>query len=336
MAWYWNEYIYIGIWILVIFFGLGAAVYTILTSNEEEGFMDASFDVATFLNAYKVKDICDVFAKVYEAEVNAERANGTNQRPEAEARERANKNLATKIPGGPLQCPPTFLISEDLRANRDAFKALPDTTLITIYGTLLYSIVNLQMTYNKIVKTMVEANKAKAEGFQDICTKEEAEEKRKAQCKLPEEVTPEERAKIEAQYKEEITTKKKQLIAALGKWMGDYKSQTRKQREDKGKEYQKAVVERDLIRKQNKDKGEDVSDGDKQKQEQAEEAAMVLEESVSYLAYTEGYMTLSMDDMIKKSKDLIQKIDVLKKKLEAGDTTLPQESFMDYFVSPLH
>jgi len=47
-------------------------------------------------------------------------------------------------------------------------------------------------------------------------------------------------------------------------------------------------------------------------------------------------MALSMDDMIKKSKDLIQKIDVLKKKLEAGDTTLPQESFMDYFVSPLH
>ena len=335
MAWYWNEYIYIGVWILVIFFGLGAAVYSILTKEEEE-FIDASFDVATFLNAYKVKDICEIFAKVYEAEVNAERADGTNQRPVKEARERANKTLAQKIPGGPLQCPPTFPPSEDLRASRDAFKALPDTTLITIYATLLYSSVNLQMTYNKIVKTMMEANKAKAEGFEDICTKEEADEKRKAQCKLPEDVSPEERAKIEAQYKEEITKKKQLLMTALGKWTSAYKSETQKQREGKGKEYQKAVVERDLIRKQNKDKGEDVSDEDKQKQEKAEETAIILEETVSYLAYTESFMTLPTEDMIKKCKDLIQKIDVLKKKLEAGDTTLPQESFMDMFASPLH
>jgi hypothetical protein len=43
-----------------------------------------------------------------------------------------------------------------------------------------------------------------------------------------------------------------------------------------------------------------------------------------------------MDDMIKQCRRLTAKIDVLKKKLEAGDTTLPQESFMDYFASPLH
>jgi hypothetical protein len=336
MAWYWNEFVYIGIWILMIFFGLGAAVYSILTQDNEEDFVDASFDVATFLNAYKVKEICEVFAKVYEAEVNAERADGTNQRPEAEARERANKSLQGKIPGGPLQCPPTFPTTEDLREQRDAFKALPDTTLISIYATLLYSIVNLQMTYNKIVKTMVEANNAKKEGFEDICTKEEAEEKRKTQCKLPEEVSPEERAKIEAQYKQEIITKKQQLIAALGKWMGEYKSQVKSQRESKVKDYQKAVVARELIRKKNKDKGEDISNEDEQAQERAEENALTLEETVSYLAYTESYMNLSIDDAIKKSKDLMQKIDVLKKKLEAGDTTLPQESFMDYFVSPLH
>ena len=335
MAWYWNEFIYIGIWILMIFFGLGAAVYTILM-EDEEGFVDASFDVATFLNGYKVKDICEVFAKVYEAEVNAERANGTNQRPEEEARERANKNLLGKIPGGPLQCPPTLLSSEDLREQRDAFKALPPTLLISIYGTLVYTTVNLQMTYNKIVKTMVEANKAKAEAFQDICTKEEAEEKRKSQCKLPEEVSPEERAKIEAQYKQEITTKKQQLIAALGKWMGEYKSQTKSQRESKAKDYAAAVVARELIRKQNKDKGEDVSNEDQQKQERAEETAILLEETVSYLAYTESFMNFSIEDMVKKSKELIQKIEVLKKKLEQGDTTLPQESFMDMFASPLH
>ncbi len=335
MAWYWNEFVYIGIWILIIFFGLGTAVYSILT-QDDEGFVDASFDVATFLNAYKVKDICEIFAKVYEAEVNAERANGTNQRPEAEARERANRNLQGKIPGGPLQCPPNLLASDDLRVQRDAFKALPDTTLISIYATLLYSLVNLQMTYNKIVKTMVEANNAKKEGFEDICTKEEAEEKRKTQCKLPEEVSPEERAKIEAQYKQEITTKKQQLIAALGKWMGEYKTQTKSQREARVKDYQKAIVARELIRQKNKDKGEDISSEDEKNQEQAEEAATILEETVSYLAYTEAFMNFSMEDMIKKSKELIAKIDVLKKKLEAGDTTLPQESFMDYFVSPLH
>ena len=319
----------------MIFFGLGAAVYSILTQEDEE-FVDASFDIATFLNGYKVKEICEVFAKVYEAEVNAERADGTNQRPEVEARERANKNLQGKIPGGPLQCPPNLLTSDDLREQRDAFKALPDMTLVSIYATLLYSIVNLQMTYNKIVKTMQEANKAKKEGFEDICTKEEAEEKRKTQCKLPEEVSPEERTKIEAQYKQEITMKKQQLIAALGKWMGEYKTQTKSQREARVKDYQKAIVARELIRQKNKDKGKDISSEDEKNQEQAEEAALVLEETVSYLAYTESYMNLSMDDMVIKSKDLLQKIDVLKKKIEAGDTTLPQESFLDYFVSPLH
>ena len=335
MAWYWNEYIYIGLWILMIFFGLGAALYSILTQEEEE-FVDASFDVETFLNAYKVKEICDVFAKVYEAEMNAERADGTTQRSEAEARERANKNLQGKIPGGPLQCPPSMPTSDDLREQRDAFKALPETTLITIYATLLYSVVNLQMTYNKIVKTMVEANKAKTEAFEDICSKEEAEEKRKTQCKLPEDVTPEEKAKIEAQYKQEILVKKQSLIAALGKWMGDYKSGIQKQREAGVKEFQKAILEREKIRKENKDKGEDISDEDERKQEKAEETATILEEAVSYLAFTEGYMSFSIDDMLKKSKELLVMIDVLKKKLEKGDTTLPQESFMDYFVSPLH
>ena len=51
MAWYWNEFVYIGIWILVLFFGLGAAVYAIIM--EEEEFVDAGFDVGSFLNSYK-------------------------------------------------------------------------------------------------------------------------------------------------------------------------------------------------------------------------------------------------------------------------------------------
>jgi hypothetical protein len=50
MAWYWNEIVYIGIWVLVIFFGLGAAVYAILMSDDEEGFQDQSFDVESLLN----------------------------------------------------------------------------------------------------------------------------------------------------------------------------------------------------------------------------------------------------------------------------------------------
>jgi hypothetical protein len=336
MAWYWNEYIYIGLWILVIFFGLGSAVYSIVKQEQEDGFLDASFDVATFLNAYKVNEICEIFAKVYEAEVNAERADGTNQRPVEEARERANKNLAQKIPGGPLQCPTTFPPSEDLRTNRDAFKALPDTTLITIYATLLYSIVNLQMSYNKIVNAMMEANKAKAEGFEDICSKEQADEKRKSQCKLPEDVTPEELAKIEEGYRNDIRSKKQQLIKSFEMWSSSYKSQLKSQREEKAAEYQKARTARDLIRKKNKDAGENVSNEDQQSQEKAEGSVMSLEEAVSYLSYTESYMNVSTDDMIKKCKDLIQKIDVLTKKLDAGDTTLPPESFLNMFQSPLH
>ena len=335
MAWYWNEYVYIGIWILMIFFGLGAAVYAIVT-EENDDFVDVGYDVESFLAAYKVKEICDVFAVVYEAEVNAERADGANQRPEAEAREKANANLKAKIPGGPLQCPPAVTTSDDLREQRDAFKALPDTTLITIYATLLYSTVNLQMTYDKIKKSMEEANKAKKEGFEDICTKEEAEAKRKTQCKLPEEVTPEEKAKIEAQYKQEITAKKQSLVSGLNSWMSTYKSQVQKAKDDNTKDYQKALVAREVIRKKNKEKGKDVSKDDEKAQEQAEETALVLEEIVLRLAYTESYMNLSTDDMIKKCKELMQKITVLKKKLEAGDTTLPADSFLDYFVSPLH
>lgn len=335
MAWYWNEFVYVALWILVIFFGLGLAIYNIVMA-EDEGFEDISFDIASFLNGYKVKEICQVFDKVYQAEVNAERANGTSQRPLAEARERANKNLSQKIPGGPLQCPPILLESDDLRKQRDAFKALPATTLITIYGTLLYTIVNLQMTYNKITDTMIQANKARVETFQDICTKEEADQKRKAQCKLPEEVTPEEKAKIEADYKKEITTKKQELMNALTTWKSETLSQTKSERETKANEYQAAIVTRDRISKQNKDKGDDINQQDTQSQENAEESVLMLRERVSYLAYTESFMMLSTDEMIGKSKELIKKIDVLQKKLEAGDTTLPTESFMDMFASPLH
>jgi hypothetical protein len=336
MAWYWNEFVYIGIWILMIFFGLGAAVYAILTSDDEEGFVDQSFDVQSFLAPYKIKEVCEVFQPVLEAEINAERANGTSQRPDSEARERATKNLQKIIPGGPLQCPLELSTSDDLREQHDQFQKLPDTLLITIYATLLYSLVNLQMTYNKIVKTMVEANKAKAEAFQDICTPEQAEEKRKTQCKLPEELTPEEKQKIEDTYKINIVKKKTSMIQALGKWMKDYLSEVISTRNAKAKELQEAIVAREVIRKKNKDAGEDISDEDQRKQETAEEQATILEEIVARLNYTEAFMKYSIDDMIKQSKSLIGKIDVLKKKLEAGDTTLPQESFMDYFVSPLH
>ena len=336
MAWYWNEFVYIGIWILVIFFGLGAAVYAILMSDDEEGFQDQSFDVGSFLNLYKIKDVCEVFQPVYEAEVNAERADGTTQRSEQEARERAAKNIQGKIPGGPLQCPVQVSTSDDLREQRDAFQKLPDTYLITIYATLLYSLVNLQMTYTKIVKTMVAANQAKAEGFEDICTAEQAEEKRKGQCKLPEEVTPEEKQKIEERYKAEIAKKKMTMIQGLGKWMTDYKNGVIKSKNDNAKELQKALVERELIRKKNKDAGTDISDEDQKKQEAAEERYTVVEEVVQRLTFTETFMNSSMDDMIKQCRRLTAKIDVLKKKLEAGDTALPQESFMDYFASPLH
>jgi hypothetical protein len=321
----------------MIFFGLGAAIYNIVMADNEEGFQDQSFDLESFLNIYKVKEVCEVFAPVYEAEVNAERANGTSQRSDSEARERANANLKGKIVGGPLECPVKVLsASEDLRAQRDAFKALPDTFLVTVYGTLLYSTVNLQMTYNKIVKTMMEANKAKAEGFEDICTPEEAQEKKKTQCKLPEEVTPEEKAKIEETYKTEITSKKATLIQALGKWMNDHKSGIIQSKNENAKELQKALLAREMIRKKNKDKGKDITKDDEKAQEVAEERYIVLEEIVQYLSFTESFMGYSMDQIIAQARKLIKQIDILKKKLEAGDTTLPQESFMDYFVSPLH
>jgi hypothetical protein len=335
MVWYWNEFVYIGIWVLLIFFGLGAAVYAAL-SNKEEDFVDQSTDIKSFLDFYKIDDVCKVFQVVYEAEVNAERADGKSQRPESEARERANKNLSQKIAGGPLSCPPSFPNSEDLKENRDAFMKLPVNYLVSLYATMLYSLVNLQMTYNKIVKTMVEANKARMEAFVDICTPEQAEEKRKQECKLPEDVTPEEKAALEQKYKEEIIKKKQEMASALLSWMQSYLQEVKRNRDAKAQDLQKALVQRELIRKKNKDAGEDVSDEDRKTQEQAEEAYTVLEEIVATLNYTEAFMAYPIDKMIEQSNKLIEKIDVLKKKLEKGDTTLPQESFMNYFHSPLH
>ena len=335
MAWYWNEYVYIGIWILMLFFGLGAAVYAMVTGNEE-GFVDPSFDLPSFLAPYKIKEVCEVFQPVLEAEINAERADGTSQRSDAEARERAMKNLQSKIPGGSLQCPIQFNTSEDLREQRDQFQKLPETFLVTIYATLVYSVVNLQMTYNKIVKTMQEANKAKQEAFEDICTPEQATEKRKTQCKLPEEVTPEEKANLEERYKAEITKKKTTMIQALNAYIANSKSDVSSKKQTAQKEFQAAFFGRQTLRKKVKDKGENASSEDQKALEEVEERVAILEETISQLSYTEIFLSRSMDDMIKESKSLIQKIDVLKKKLEAGDTTLPQESFMDYFVSPLH
>ena len=341
MSWYWNETIYVGLWVFLVVPLFIALLVSFTAAPAKEGFEASQqdpLDLEGFFQKYQVSETCEIFQPVFESVVTAESIQGKTRLSEEEARERAKKTIAAEVPKGPMTCPFEIPKEKDLQKIHTFMKQLDPLFLATSYATLIYSAVNLQISYNKIKSSLQQAAAAR-QGFQDMCTPEEAEKKRQLQtpsCKLPEEVTPEEKAQIETKQKAEILVKMEVLNAAIWKWRDDKGVQIKSQVESQTKVVLGLQLEKAKLEQKVKDEGEDVSDELKNQLQKAAEDLEVNRVMLEYVQTYQMYLGMTISDVVVKCKDLITKISKLKKQLEKGDYTPPTEGYENYFLSPLH
>jgi hypothetical protein len=263
---WWNEYIYIAIWVIII---LSILLGVSLGGNQEDSFINApgtEIDLQAFFQPYRLKDVCTLYGPVYDSIVIS-----FKPLEGQEAREAANKEVKKHIPGGPLNCALTLPSSKEPQDIFNFLSGLSDTFLADIYATLLFTVSTLQSTLDQIQDSLTKVPPTPPPGkvfenYEDVCTPQDAEKKRAAKiptCLLPEDVSP-----------EALITKSKEKLARLQSAFALYKT--------------KSTAPAALLQ-------------------------------------------LSFDDLLQKGKDLSKKVQALKKKLETGDITPPQESFVDYF-----
>jgi hypothetical protein len=341
MSWYWNETIYVGLWVFLVVPLFIAFLVSFTSAPVKEGFEVAKqdpLDLEGFFEKYQVKDICEIFQPVFESVTTAESVQGKTKLSEEEARERAKKTIAAQVPNGPLRCPLELPKEKDVNTIFGFMKEMDPLFLATCYATLLYSAVNLQISYNKIVSSLQQAAAAR-QGFEDMCTPAEAEAKRKLQppsCKLPEEVSPEQKAEMEAKQKEAILAKMEVLNSNLWKWREDKGKQLASQLDAQTKSVQAKQILKTKLEDKIKDKGEDADDDLKNQLQAAAEDLETNKVILEYLQFSQSYLAMKLSDVVVKCKDLITKIAKLKKQLEKGDYSAPSEGYENYFVSPLH
>jgi hypothetical protein len=266
MEWWWNEYIYILIWCIII---LSILLGVSLGTKQEDSFIDASdseIDLQAFFQPYRIKDVCAVYGPVYDSIIISFKPLEGQA-----ARDEANKEVKKHVPGGPLNCALTLPSSKEPQDIFNFLSGLSDTFLADIYATLLFTVTTLQSTLDQVKNSLSTVPPTPPPGkvfesYEDICSPQDAEKKRAAKpptCVLPEDISP-----------QALITKSKEKLAKLQSALTLYKSKST--------------------------------------------AAPAL-------------LQLSFDDLLQKGKDLSKQVQALKKKLETGDITPPQESFVNYF-----
>jgi hypothetical protein len=217
MEWWWNEYIYIAIWFIVILsFILGISL-----APKKESFADAPdgvIDLQAFFQPYRIKDVCTIYSPVYDSIVISFKPLEGQA-----ARDEADKEVKKHVPGGPLNCALTIPSSKEPQDIFNFLSGLSDTLLADIYATLLFTVSTLQSTLDQVKDSLTNIPPTPPPGqiferFQDICTPQDAKKKRDAQiptCMLPEDVTP-----------EALTAKSKEKLARLQSALTLYKSKS--------------------------------------------------------------------------------------------------------------
>lgn len=333
MAWYWNEWVYILLWILI---GVGILTGAIVV-NQTEGFQAQQTDPAdlgAFFEPYQVKDVCEIYMYVYPKVVAGELSDGTNQRSEEEARERANTLLKQSIPGTLLNCPISYPTAKSLQDAFEYIQTVPDDFLATVYATLLFCTTRLQQSLLDITKALKKAASSQREGFADVCSKEEAEKKRAEKkqdtCVLPEDIPETEKAQT-------IVKKLAKLVQIQLTWRSAYLGAIDKSIEDLKKPYAAALLSKQTLDEKLKDKKADaISTEDREKQSEIAETVGIYEAKIIELNYTKYNLNQTIPTLVKACKDLIPKLETLRKNMEAGNYSVPAEGFSDFFQSPLH
>ena len=141
---WWNEYIYIAIWVIII---LSILLGVSLGGKQEDSFINApgtEIDLQAFFQPYRLKDVCTLYGPVYDSIVIS-----FKPLEGQEAREAANKEVKKHIPGGPLNCALTLPSSKEPQDIFNFLSGLSDTFLADIYATLLFTVSTLQSTLDQ-------------------------------------------------------------------------------------------------------------------------------------------------------------------------------------------
>lgn len=339
MAWYWNEWVYIVLWILILVGILTGAI----VATKSEGFQDIQdpLDLALFFQPYQPEDVCEIYAFVYPKVVEAESIDGNNRRSEAEARERATKVLQQSIPGELLNCPIKYPTDKSIDTVFPYLTDLPDTFLATIYATLIFCTTKLQKSLYDVTKALQEAANAQKEGFENenqaVCSKEVAEakrkelaEKEKANCVLPESIPVEQRT-------QQLLVKMAKLSKSYLDWRNGKIQQVEAQINQIKEPYVKAKAASELLKAKLKEKNPDeISDEDRNEQSNLAEQVGIYEAVLLELNYTKFNLTQTIPALVNSCKEMMPKLVKLQKNLESGNYSVPAEGFDDFFQSPLH
>jgi hypothetical protein len=216
MEWWWNEYIYIGIWFVIILsFILGIS----LSPRKEDSFLDINnddIDLQALFQPYHIKEVCTLYGPVYDSIVLSFKPLEGQA-----ARDEADKEVKKHVPGGHLNCSIALPSSKEPQDIFNFLSGLSDTYLADIYATLLFTVSTLQSTLNQIQDSLTKVPPTPPPGkvfesYEDVCSPQDAAKKRAAQiptCLLPEDVSP-----------EALTTKSKEKIARLKSALATYKT----------------------------------------------------------------------------------------------------------------
>ena len=217
MGMWWNEYIYIGIWFIIIL----SILLGVSLSPNKDTFIDApsnEIDLQAFFQPYRIKDVCSLYGPVYDSIlISFKPLEGQA------ARDEANKEIKKHVPGGPLNCAFTIPSSKEPQDIFNFLSGLSDTFLADIYATLLFTVATLQSTLDQVQDSLTNVPPTPPPGkvfenYEDVCTPQDAEKKRAAKlptCVLPEDVSP-----------EALMTKSKEKLARLQSALNLYKTKS--------------------------------------------------------------------------------------------------------------
>ena len=215
---WWNEYIYISIWFVIIL----CILLGVSLSPRKDTFIDVTktdnIDLQAFFQPYRISEVCAIFQPVYDSIVLS-----FNPLQGQAARDEADKDVKKHVPGGKLSC---SLVVPSSKEPQDVFNflsSLSDTYLADVYATLLYSTATLQSNLEQVKRSLSTVPPTPAPGkifesFEDVCSPQEATKKRATQasaCILPEDVTP-----------EALNVKSKEKLAKLQAALNNYKSKS--------------------------------------------------------------------------------------------------------------
>lgn len=226
-------------------------LFVLLTVRIREGFEDSQLQTRwdALVEANKIEEICSLYTDLYEKILTVEKGAPDQAKTDAQAREATDARFTTVMTQKPLSCS-VFKEIQEKKGNLNTFYEIlmkaPDSFFPQAYDTANGCLLILIDQYNQVQ----DAERRRKEGFEDICTEKQAEERRQylkqmnpnedyKKCILPEEV-PDDRKKIALDEKltrmeETWATYKKTTKSSITKILEDcayYKGELEKKKKE--------------------------------------------------------------------------------------------------------